>query len=71
MEYIRQAIERAKEHPSQQSGTGLEAPPHRPSQGFAASRHRWEPAKELNSMPSTFDLSEYWPLTDRIFTPVV
>jgi protein-tyrosine kinase len=51
MEYIRQAIERAKEHPSQQSGTGSEAPRTRASQGFAASRHRWEPTQgvELDS----------------------
>jgi protein-tyrosine kinase len=47
MEYIRQAIERAKEHPSQQSGAGLEAPRPRASQGFAASRHRWEPSQEV------------------------
>jgi protein-tyrosine kinase len=46
MEYIRQAIERAKEHPDQ-SGTGLEAPRARASQGFAASRHRWEPTPEV------------------------
>ena len=46
MEYIRQAIERAKEHPGQ-SGTGLEAPRARASQGFAASRHRWEPTPEV------------------------
>lgn len=46
MEYIRQAIERAKEHPAQ-SGTGLEAPRARASQGAAASRHRWEPTPEV------------------------
>jgi protein-tyrosine kinase len=46
MEYIRQAIERAKEQPGQ-SGTGLEAPRARASQGFAASRHRWEPTPEV------------------------
>ena len=46
MEYIRQAIERAKEHPGQ-SGTGSEAPRARASQGFAAGRHRWEPTPEV------------------------
>jgi protein-tyrosine kinase len=34
MEYIRQAIERAKEHPKQPSGIGFEAPRQRASQGF-------------------------------------
>jgi protein-tyrosine kinase len=34
MEYIRQAIERAKEHPKQQGGIGSEAPRPRTSQGF-------------------------------------
>jgi protein-tyrosine kinase len=47
MEYIRQAIERAKEHPNQQSGIGLEAPRTRASQGFAAARHGWEQTEEV------------------------
>jgi protein-tyrosine kinase len=47
MEYIRQAIERAKEEHPSQSAISLEAPRARASQGFAASRHRWEPTQEV------------------------
>lgn len=47
MEHIRQAIERAKERPSQQDGAGLEAPRARASQGLAPNHHRWEPTREL------------------------
>jgi protein-tyrosine kinase len=47
MEYIRQAVERAKEHPSQPSGAGPETPRARVSTGFAANRQRWEPAPEV------------------------
>lgn len=50
MEHIRQAVERAKEHPSQ-SGAGSEVPRARASQGVAINRHRWDPAQgvELDS----------------------
>jgi protein-tyrosine kinase len=47
MEYIRQAIERAKEHPNSQSGIGLEAPRARANQSVAAVRHSWEQTQEV------------------------
>src|SRR5579871_129999 len=47
MEHIRQAVERAKEHPIQPSSDSLEAPRARAGQGFTANRHRWEPTREL------------------------
>jgi protein-tyrosine kinase len=47
MEYIRQAVERAKEHPSQQSGIGLEPSRTRASGDFASTRHRWEQIQEV------------------------
>ena len=47
MEHIRQAVERAKEHPSQQSGAGSDGPRARANQNFAANRHRWEPIPEI------------------------
>ena len=47
MEYIRQAVERAKERPAQQSIASAEPPRSRASQGFAASHHRWEPIREV------------------------
>ena len=46
MEHIRQAVERAKEFPSQLSNAHLEPPRARASQGVAAHR-RWEPAREV------------------------
>jgi protein-tyrosine kinase len=50
MEYIRQAIERAKEHPNQQSGIGSEAARTRASRGFATARRGGEQTQvELDS----------------------
>jgi protein-tyrosine kinase len=51
MEHIRQAVERAKEHPGQQSGIGSEPSRAAARQDYASNRHRWEPSPgtELDS----------------------
>jgi protein-tyrosine kinase len=49
MEYIRQAIERAKERPNRQSGAGLESPRARANQSFVAARPQQSREVELDS----------------------